>query len=116
LASLVEAATIRKRTGRKPTTEFRVPTTVRAESGWDRTSPAAAFIDRLGITDDPLDTHRANDTARLVNRYGVSVPDAHLGASIQHHTGPDTYVTVVTSDRSDIRRVAETANPTVVTL
>ena len=37
-----------------------VPTAVRVEAGWDRTSPAWVFPNRLRIADGPLGTASAN--------------------------------------------------------
>lgn len=89
-----------------------VPTAVRVEAGWDRSSPARAFLNRLRITDVPLDAAHANAAAAIRNRTGVSVADAHLGAAIW--SAPTAQVTVVTSDPDDIRRVAEGKNITIV--
>jgi hypothetical protein len=46
--------------------------TVRAEAGWDRTSPAWAFPNQLRIADIPLDTAAANIAAAIRARTGVS--------------------------------------------
>lgn len=79
-----------------------VPTTVRAEAGWDRTDPSSAGINRLRIDDRSLDTDTANATARLVALYGVSPADAHIGATV---AALGTDVSVLTSDPDDIARV-----------
>jgi hypothetical protein len=74
-----------------------VPTAVRVEAGWDRTSPAWAFTNRLRISDSPLDTVSANVAAAGIrDRTGVSVADSHLGTVIK--SAPPSQITVVTSD------------------
>jgi hypothetical protein len=74
-----------------------VPTAVRVEAGWDRTSPAWAFPNRLRISDSPLDTVSANVAAAGIrDRTGVSVADSHLGTVIK--SAPPSQITVVTSD------------------
>jgi len=89
-----------------------VPTAVRVEAGWDRTSPAWAFPNRLRITDSPLDTASANTAADIRDRTGVSVADSHMGTVIQ--SAPHSQITVVTSDPGDIRLVAGDKKITVV--
>ncbi len=81
-----------------------VPTAVRVEAGWDRTSPTWAFPNRLRIIDVPLDTPHASKAATVKIRNGVSVADAHLGAVMQ--LTPATEIAIVTSDPRDMRRVA----------
>jgi hypothetical protein len=73
-----------------------VPTTVRAEAGWDRTSSRWAFVNRLGIADIPLGPELAAAAAGIRKRTGASVTDAHLGAAIQ--TAESDHVTIITSD------------------
>jgi hypothetical protein len=85
--------------------ELAVPSAVRVEAGWDRTSAAWAFVNRLRIADIPLDTSRGNVAAAIRNRTSVSVADAHLGAAIRF-AGSD-HITAITSDPGDIRTVAE---------
>src|SRR5260370_42362112 len=60
-----------------------VPTAVRVEAGWDRTSPAWGFPNRLRIADCPLDTVSANTAAGIRDRIGVCVADYHIGAGVQ---------------------------------
>ncbi len=91
-----------------------VPTAVRVEAGWDRTSPAWVLPNRLRIADSPLDTVSANTAAGIRDRTGVSVADSHIGAVIQ--SAPEGQVTVVTSDPGDMRRVAGDRNITVATI
>jgi predicted nucleic acid-binding protein len=91
-----------------------VPTAVRVEAGWDRTSPAWVLPNRLRIADSPLDTASASTAAGIRDRTGVSVADSHIGAVIQ--SAPEGQVTVVTSDPGDMRRVAGDRNITVATV
>jgi hypothetical protein len=91
-----------------------VPTAVRVEAGWDRSSPAWAFPNRLRIADVPLDTAHANTAAAIRNRTRVSVADAHVGAAIQ--VSPADQITVVSSDPADMRLVAGDKEITVVTI
>src|SRR5207237_8585377 len=81
-----------------------VPTAVRVEAGWDRTSPAWVFPNSLRITDSPLDTASTNTAAGIRNRTGVSVADSHIGAVIQ--SAQHDQITVITSDPRDMRAVA----------
>ncbi len=89
-----------------------VPSAVRVEAGWDRTAPVWAFVNRLRITDIPLDASHANAAAAIRNRTGVSVADAHLGAAML--AGDE--ITVVTSDPRDMQIVAEGKHIEVVAL
>src|ERR1700730_18300403 len=91
-----------------------VPTAVRVGAGWDRTSPAWAFLNRLRIGDLPLDTAHASTAAAIRSRTGVSVADAHLGAVIQ--SAPADQITVVTSDPADMRLVAGDRDITVAAI
>ncbi len=92
-----------------------VPTTVRAEAGWDRTAPAAALINLLGIIDVPLDRTSTDVAASLAATHDVSVADAHMGATISLWAGAGP-VTVVSSDPHDTRTVAGSAGVVIVTL
>ena len=91
-----------------------VPAAVRVEAGWARTSPARVFPNRLRIADSPLHTASANAAAGIRDRAGVSVADSHTGAVI--HSGPDSRITIVTSDPGDMRRVAGDKNITVAAI
>jgi hypothetical protein len=91
-----------------------VPTVVRVEAGWDRTSPVWVFTNRLRIADSPLDTASANTAAFIRDRTGVSVADSHVGAVIQ--SAPHSQITVVTSDPGDMRLVAGNKNVIVVAI
>jgi predicted nucleic acid-binding protein len=91
-----------------------VPAAVRVEAGWDRTSPQWAFLNRLRITDVPLDAAHANAAATIHEQARVSVADAHIGATLQ--SAPNADITVVTSDPADIRRFAGGRPVTVVAI
>jgi hypothetical protein len=99
-----QAQVVASRKRRAVAIQMVVPTTVRVEAGWDRTSPAWAFPNHLRIADSPLDTASASTAAGIRARTGVSVADSHIGAVIQsaHHD----QITVVTSDPGDIRLAA----------
>lgn len=81
-----------------------VPTAVRVEAGWDRSAGSAAAIDRFRVVDAVLDTTIANAGAEIVGRTGVSVADAHVGATVQSFVADD--VVVITSDPEDMARVS----------
>jgi len=91
-----------------------VPTAVRVEAGWDRTSTAWAFLNRLRILDVPLDTTHANLAAGIRYRARISVADAHIGAVVQ--TAPADDITVVTSDPADMRLAAGVRAATIVAM
>lgn len=91
-----------------------VPTAVRVEAGWDRSSPLWAFPNRLRIIDVVLDAAGANVAAAIRASTGVSVPDAHLGAVIR--SVPADHVTVLTSDPGDMGRVAGAATVAIVNI
>lgn len=94
--------------------QIAVPAAVRVEAGWDRTSPAWAFPNRLRIADIPLDTAAANTAAAIRARTGVSVADAHIGAAIQ--SAPADQITVISSDPGDMRRIAGDRQITIATI
>jgi predicted nucleic acid-binding protein len=91
-----------------------VPTAVRVEAGWDRTSAAWAFLNRLRIADIPLDAVCANSAAAIRNGTRVSVADAHIGAACEGSLNAD--ITVITSDPNDIRQVTGNRPVTVVAI
>ena len=91
-----------------------VPTTIRVEAGWNRNSPAWAFLNRLRIADIPLDPSAANVAAAIRADARVSVADAHIGATITARSADG--ITVITSDPADMRRVAGDADINVVTI
>ena len=105
----------RTRHERKPTTVV-VPTSVRVEAGWDRTSPSASLANGLGIADVLLDGDDANVAAALRQQLGtgVSIADAHVGATIARYGG--RHITVFTSDPRDIRAVAGSTPVNIVTV
>jgi predicted nucleic acid-binding protein len=110
--SLVQVVASRKRQAVR--ISLAVPTAVRVEAGWDRTSPSWAFANRLRVADNPLDTVHANAAAALQGAAGGSVADAHLGAAAL--AAPGTQVTIVTSDPSDMKRVADGRDVTIVAI
>jgi predicted nucleic acid-binding protein len=112
VVSHAQVVAIRKR--RAAAIAVIVPTAVRVEAGWDRTSPAWAFPNRLRIADDALTAAQASAAAAIRSRTGVSVADAHLGAVIQ--SAPAAQITVVTSDPGDMRQVAGDSSITGVTI
>jgi hypothetical protein len=90
-----------------------VPTAVRVEAGWDRTAPTAAAINRFRVGDRPLDSAAADVAAAIGSQLdGVSVADAHIGATIEGL--PDDEVVVLTSHPEDIHRVAGSRRVTTV--
>lgn len=98
----------RRRTG--ATVRAVVPTTVRVEAGWDRSSPISGAINRFRVADVPLDTGSANMAAEVVLRTGISVADAHLGAVVRSLAGGE--IVVLTSDPDDMTR---SSAPTAIT-
>ena len=107
----LEAVATRRRKGADVTAL--VPTSVRVEAGWDRTAPAAAPVNRLGIKDVALDTRHADAAAAIARAYpDVGVVDAHLGAAVQAHEA--TEIVVLTSDPGDLHRVVDPLDVTIV--
>ena len=102
------------RTARAVSIKVAVPAAVRVEAGWDRTAAAWASVNWFRIADIPLDSAHADAAAGIVERTGVSVADAHLGAAIQAMAADQ--VTVITSDPGDMRKVAEGRHVNVVAL
>ncbi len=93
-----------------------VPTSVRVETGWDRTDRKWAFANRLGIADVELGADHANVAAAIRSRVGthISVVDAHVGSVLQSST--TDRVSVITSDPDDMKAVAEAKPIVVVTI
>lgn len=112
VVSHIQVIAIRKR--QASAIEMGVPTTVRVEAGWDRTSPAWAFPNRLRIADIPLDAAAANHAAAIRACSGVSVADAHLGTALRSASAD--HVTVITSDPRDMRHVTRDAEVTIVAI
>lgn len=112
--ALVEATAARNRR-RAGSQRLVVPTAVRVEAGWDRTEPRAAVINRLRVTDHSLDSVAANRAASIRTALTVSVPDAHLGATLAALSEPTS---VITSDTDDVGRIAShlRVQPTIVRL
>jgi predicted nucleic acid-binding protein len=108
------AQVVASRKRRAAAIEVVVPTAARVEAGWDRTSPAWAFPNRLRIADLPLDAASASTAAAIRTRTGVSVADAHLGAVI--HSASAGQITVITSDPGDMRLVAADKDVTIATI
>jgi predicted nucleic acid-binding protein len=111
---IYELKTVNRRVARAQQVAAAVPAAVRVEAGWDRTDPAWALVNRLRITDIPLDPRHADAAAALRRRTGVSVADAHLGAAIAH--AEQDGITVVTSDPDDMRKVAQDRRVDIVTI
>ena len=77
---------------------------MRVEAGWDRTAPTAAILNRLSRARDVvLDGHGADRSAQLREQAGVSAVDATVGQAAGAAHAP---VAILTSDASDMRRVA----------
>jgi predicted nucleic acid-binding protein len=112
VVSHVQVVVSRKR--RAAAIEVVVPTAVRVEAGWDRTSPTWAFPNHLRISDIPLDAAYASTAAAIRSRTGVSAADAHLGAVIQ--SAPADQITIVTSDPGDMHLVAGDRDITVAAI
>jgi hypothetical protein len=79
-----------------------VPTAVRVEAAWDRRVAGAAAINRLRVTDAPLDRAGADRAAALVAALRISVADAHIGAVVATMPGS---CAVLTSDVDDVGRI-----------
>jgi hypothetical protein len=91
-----------------------VPVAVRVEAGWDRRSPQAAGANRMPVVDWPLTTGGANVAAELAAELaGLSVADASIGAVLEEVTESELPVTVLTSDQSDMQRIAGYLNVAV---
>lgn len=92
-----------------------VPTAVRAEAGWDRRAPTAALLNHLRIADVSLDAGSANVAGDLVARLGVSVADAHIGATVRT-VAEYGAVAIITSDPGDMVAVSDPVAVTIVTI
>lgn len=95
--------------------EVIVPTAVRVGAGWDRRAQSAALINHLRIADVELDAVSANIAAEIVARLRVSVPDAHVGASVRIRADQGA-VTVITSDPDDMFAVTDPVPVTIVAI
>lgn len=94
----MQAVTGRKRRGAPD--RVVVATAVRVEAGWNRTRAESAALNRYRVQDAPLDARAADRAAEIVTRTGVSVADAHTGATAQVY--PAGQVVVLTSDPKDM--------------
>jgi hypothetical protein len=104
-AVLAHLAAIVQRRRRAIEVEPVVPTAVRVKAGWSRSDAAAAAVNRLRITDHVLDDVAANVAAAVKEDLaGVSLADAHIGATVRGL--PHDEVVVLTSDPHDVQRVA----------
>lgn len=92
-----------------------VPSTVRVEAGWDRTSPRWAAANRLGVVDHHLDRQSTDAAVRLRAQHDVSPADAHIGAPIDAR-GPDDDIVVITSNPDDIAKVADGTRTRVISI
>ena len=89
-----------------------VPTTVRVEAGWDRSTPGAAAINRFRVRDHALDAPAANLAASIQDLCHLGPTDAHIGATVRSvHAGD---VIVLTSDPADIAVVCAPTSPQIV--
>lgn len=82
-----------------------VPTAVRVEAGWDRSTPASAAINRFRVEDRPLDTPAADTAAAIHSRTGKGVADSHIGATVRDLPVDD--VVVLSSDPDDVELVSD---------
>jgi len=81
-----------------------VPVAVRIEAGWDRAASAAAALNRISRTRDViLDGQAADRATQLRRQAGCSVVDATVAQAAEASDGP---VAILTSDASDMRRLA----------
>lgn len=110
--SHIQVVATRKRRAMPVTTA--VPTAIRVEAEWNRNSPAWAFLNRLQIADIPLDASYANAAASIRHAAQVSVADAHIGAAVQSASADR--ISVITSDPTDMRRIAGDRNVTIITI
>lgn len=101
--AFIEAAN--QRSGRRrPPIAVIVPVGVRIEAGWDRSAPGAAELNRISRARDlVLDGRAADRAAQLRQEAGVSVVDATVAQAAEASAGP---VAILTSDASDMRRLA----------
>lgn len=83
-----------------------VPVAVRIEARWDRTHRSAAHINWLtGARDWELSSVRTNEATRLAQQAGASTVDATVVQAAREVPHP---ATIVTSDVSDMTRLAAT--------
>ena len=105
-------AVARRRRGR--VVELVVPTAVRVEAAWDRTTPSAAAINRFGVRDHVLDSPCADLAARIQSATSTGVADAHIGATVRSLSSSE--IVVLTSDPTDIAAVCSPSPVRIVNL
>ena len=105
---------VARRKRRAEAVQVAVPTAVRVEAGWDRGSAAWGFLNRLRITDVPLDQSHSDIAAAIQSETAVSAGYAHLGAIID--SAAASQVTVVTFDPEVIRMIAANRPVTIVAI
>lgn len=105
---------VASRKGRSEAVQVVVPTVVRVEAGWDRTSAAWAFANRLRIGEVPLDQAHGDAAAAIRRTVAISAADAHLGAVSQLSSA--ARVTVVTGDPEAMRLIAADRSITIVAM
>lgn len=106
----LEGAASRRRRGH--VVEAVVPTAVRVEAAWARTSPSAAAINRFRIRDHVLDSTAADVAAQIQATTSTGVADAHVGATVRSLSSAE--VVVLTGDPADIVAVCAPAHVTIV--
>lgn len=92
--------------GKRTTTgpQLCVPVAVRVEANWDRRQHNAALEKEARIVADiPMTSQSADEAADIKAACDVSVPDAHIGASLSCTEGPHA---VITSDSKDVQAMA----------
>lgn len=101
--SFVELANQRSGPRRQPVAII-VPVAVRVETGWDRTAPSAAALNRISRARDiVLESRAADRAAQLRQSAGVSVVDATVAHAAEASARP---VAILTSDSKDMHRLA----------
>ena len=104
--AFVEADLVGKQA--KGAISLHIPTAVRVEAEWDRTS-RSVHVPRVRFHDMPLGAGTANVAARVKTGNTVSVADAHLGAEIAN-AATDQRICVITSDHTDPAAMAASVN------
>ena len=100
--SFVEGLAQRRQ--RRPSIKVLVPVAVRVEAGWDRSSPAAAIVNRVsGARDVSLTGAAADRAAELRMALDVSVVDVTVAEAAESAAQP---VVIVTSDVRDMTALA----------
>ncbi|MDP9073283.1 MAG: hypothetical protein M3N98_03740 [Actinomycetota bacterium] len=101
--SFIEVANQRSGRRRGPVAIV-VPVAVRVETGWDRTAPSAATLNRISRARDiVLEARAADRAAQLRQNPGVSVVDATVAQGAEASARP---VAILTSDSKDMHRLA----------